>query len=130
MELHLTIVGILLMLISALHFFFPWYFKWKEDLASLDPVNKSMHYSHTFFLVLILIFNAILALFYQDELIQTSFGKTIAGGIAIFWGIRLIYQWFGFPMKLWKGKAFETSIHILFTFIWSYLAFVFYQVAT
>ena len=34
-------------------------------------------------------------------------------------------QFFGYSSELWKGKKFETVIHVLFVFIWTYLSVVF-----
>jgi hypothetical protein len=64
-----------------------------------------------------------------NELIETSFGKKIAAGLGIFWAARLFIQFFGYSSKLWKGKTFETSIHILFAFLWTYFSFIFWMIA-
>jgi hypothetical protein len=67
----------------------------------------------------------ILCLTSGSELMATSFGKRIAFGIGIFWIIRLVIQFFGYSSQLWKGKRFETAVHILFSILWTYLSGVF-----
>jgi hypothetical protein len=42
-----------------------------------------------------------------------------------FWAIRLFIQFFGYSTKLWKGKPFETSVHLLFSLFWAYLSLIF-----
>jgi hypothetical protein len=37
----------------------------------------------------------------------------------------LYVQFFVYSTKLWKGKAFETMAHILFSLFWTYVSTVF-----
>jgi len=69
----------------------------------------------------------LLCLTSANELLNTGLGKRILLGLAIFWVVRLIVQFFGYSSKLWKGKSFETTIHIVFSIFWIYLAIVFIQ---
>jgi hypothetical protein len=68
----------------------------------------------------------LLCLSSADELIETSLGKKIALGLGVFWSIRLFIQFFGYSADLWKGKAFETIVHILFSLLWAYVSIVFW----
>jgi hypothetical protein len=68
----------------------------------------------------------LLCLSSADELIETSLGKKIALGLGVFWSIRLFIQFFGYSADLWKGKAFETLVHILFSLLWAYVSIVFW----
>ena len=38
-------------------------------------------------------------------------------GLAIFWTVRLGVQFFGYSSVLWRGKTFETIVHILFSIL-------------
>jgi hypothetical protein len=104
---------------------FPRYFNWKNELDSLSLINKQMMYVHTFFVALIVFLMGILCLTSSIDLIDTIFGKKICLGLGTFWIIRLVTQFFGYSSKLWKGKTFETLVHILFIFLWTYLSIVF-----
>jgi hypothetical protein len=57
--------------------------------------------------------------------VQTPLGKRVCLGLGIFWGIRLYVQFFGYSSQLWRGKTFETVMHIIFSVYWSYLTAVF-----
>ena len=125
MELHLKIIGVLLVLLGAMHFFFPRYFYWKQELAGLSLLNRQMMYVHLFFIGFIVFLNGLLCLTSSQELLTTTLGKRICLGIGIFWAARLYIQFFGYSPQLWRGKAFETTIHILFTGLWTYCSTIF-----
>ena len=128
MELHLKVIGFLLIGLSFIHVLFPKYFNWKEDLASLSLINRQMMKVHTFFLALIVFMMGVLCVSSPKLLLQTELGNIVALGLSIFWGIRLIFQLFVYSPKLWKGKVFETFVHIVFIFFWLYMTIVFWKV--
>jgi hypothetical protein len=68
----------------------------------------------------------ILCLSYPHELVDTNLGRSIALGLAIFWFLRLVFQFFVYSPSLWKGKSFETIIHIVFSALWIYLTVLFF----
>lgn len=129
MHLHLKIIGVLLIALALVHIFFPKYFNWDKELASLSLINQQLIWVHTLFIALTIFLMGLLCLTSSDELIETNLGKKIAAGLGIFWVIRLFIQFFGYSSKLWKGKTFETSVHILFIFLWTYLSFIFWAIA-
>jgi hypothetical protein len=122
---HIQFIGIAFLLLGFVHIIFPKYFNWKIDLAALSLINRQMMVVHTFFIALVVVLMGLLCIFCADELTQTTLGKKISGGLAIFWGIRMFIQFFGYSSKLWKGKAFETTVHILFSLFWMYITSVF-----
>jgi hypothetical protein len=128
MELQLKIIGILLILLAIIHVIFPRYFNWTTELASLSLVNKQMMYVHTFFIALTVLLMGVLCLTSSTQLIETDLGKKICLGFGVFWAIRLLIQFFGYSSKLWKGKIFETVVHIVFSFLWVYLSYVFLNI--
>lgn len=125
MELHLKITGILLLILAFIHVIFPKYFSWKQELSSLSMINRQMFYVHTFFIAFIVLLIGILCLTSANELIETTLGKRISLGLGIFWIIRLLIQFFGYSPKIWKGKTFETTVHILFSILWAYFSILF-----
>jgi len=125
MELQLKIIGILLVILSAIHIVFPKYFNWKIELNSLSLINRQLMYIHSFFIAFAVFLIGILCLTSAAELTNTSLGKKISLGLGIFWSVRLFIQFFGYSSKLWKGKAFETFIHIFFSVLWIYLSAIF-----
>lgn len=128
MEIHLKIIGFLLMILALIHAIFPSYFNWKEELAHLSLINKQLMYVHTFFIALVVFLFGVLSFFAASDLINTALGRYISLGFAIFWGIRLFFQFFVYSSELWKGKLFETIAHILFSLLWLYLIVIYTMV--
>lgn len=129
MEIHLKIIGVLLVILSLIHIGFPKLFKWDTELRSLSLINRQMMWIHTFFIAITLLLMGILCLMSADEMISTKLGKRICAGLGIFWTIRLCIQFWGYSPQLWRGKKIETGIHLLFTLFWIYLSFIFCMIA-
>ena len=125
MELHLQIIGCCLILLGLVHTIFPKQFNWKRELSSLSTMNREMMYIHTFFIAFTLILVGMLCLTSSTELIETTLGKRVCLGLGIFWTVRLYIQFFGYSSSTWRGKPFETIVHILFSIFWAYLSFIF-----
>jgi len=125
MDLHLKIIGILLIVLALIHFSFPKYFDWKQELRSLSLMNRQMMYVHTFFIAFLVFLIGVLCLTSSNELLNTAIGKKISLCLGLFWLVRLCVQFFGYSSKIWKGKSFETVVHILFSIFWAYLSTVF-----
>lgn len=129
MHFHVKIIGYLLIVLALVHIIFPKYFKWDKELSAISLINRQMMTVHTFFIALTVFLMGILCVTSTNELIDTNLGKRISLGLGIFWTIRLLIQFFGYSSKLWKGKSFETSVHIVFTLLWTYLSFIFWTIA-
>lgn len=128
MQIQLKIIGILLLALALVHTVFPKYFRWRKELTLLSLINRQMLMIHTFFIALTVFLIGLLCLISTNELIDTKLGKNISLGLGIFWTIRLFIQFFGYSSKLWKGRTFETSVHIVFIFLWSYLSYIFWAI--
>jgi hypothetical protein len=125
MELHLKFIGISLFLLAWLHAVFPARFEWKKDLQHISLINRQLMYVHTFFIALAVLLMGVLCFTSATELVQTPLGKRVCVGLGVFWGFRLYVQFFVYSPKLWRGKTFETAVHILFVLFWTYLPIVF-----
>jgi hypothetical protein len=125
MQIHLKIIGVLLIALGLIHIFFPKYFNWNKELKSLSLINRQMMTVHTFFIAFTVFLMGLLCFTSSTELIETNLGKKISLGLGIFWTIRLFIQFFGYSRELWKGKIFETAMHIIFSLLWGYLSFIF-----
>jgi hypothetical protein len=128
MIIQLQIIGTLLMFLAAIHIGFPKYFNWKIELKSLSLINNQMMTTHTFFIALTVFLIGLLCFSSPIELIETNLGKKISLGLGAFWLIRLVFQLFVYSPKLWKGKKFETIMHIIFTIFWVYMSVVFLKI--
>lgn len=129
MYLHIKVIGLLLIALALVHIIFPKYFNWKNELKSLSLINKQMMTLHAFFIAFMVFLMGLLCLISTTDLINTKLGKTISFGLGIFWTTRLLVQFFGYSSKLWKGKTFETIVHILFSTLWLYFSIIFFTTA-
>jgi len=111
------------------HAIFPKYFDWKKDLAGLKLANRQMMHVHTFFVALTVFLMGFLCLTSSHEITGTPLGRKVALGLAVFWTARLFIQFFGYSPQLWKGKMFETTVHIAFSVFWAYVSAVFITIS-
>ena len=125
MELHIKIIGFLLIALALVHAGFPKYFSWKQQLQPLSLINRQLMYVHSFFIALVILLIGILCLTSAKELMETKLGGRLCLGLGIFWIIRLFIQFFGYSSKNWKGKPFETRVHIFFSLLWFYMTSIF-----
>lgn len=125
MDVHIKIVGSLLIALSLMHIVIPKYFKWEQELAQLSLITKQIFYVHTFFIAFIVLLMGLLCLGYSRELVEDPFGKVISLGMFGFWLTRLIFQFLVYSPKVWRGKRFETVIHVIFALTWAYFTGVF-----
>lgn len=128
MELHLKIIGIILILLSVIHVRFPRYFNWAKELGGMSLINRQMMYTHTFFVALVVFLMGVLCLTSAALLVSSELGQRICLGLGTFWGLRLFFQFFVYSKELWKGKRFESAVHIMFSLLWVYFTVVFLMV--
>ena len=88
-------------------------------------MNRQMMYIHSIFIAFFVFLVGVLCVTSSHELVTTTLGKTISLGLGIFWTARLIVQFFGYSSKIWRGKRFETVVHVLFCLFWAYVSVVF-----
>lgn len=125
MESLLRLSGILMIVLALLHAVFPRYFKWEQELRVITPLTRQIHYIHTFFIALTVLLVGLLCLTSASELLTTDLGRRASFGIFIFWFCRLLVQFFGYSSSLWRGKPFETAVHIVFSLLWTFFSVVF-----
>ena len=128
MELQLKLIGVLLIVLALIHIGLPRYFDWKNNLVSLSPFNKQVFKVHTFFIALVVFLMGVLCISSADLLINTELGRRVSLGLGIFWATRMFFQFFVYSKDLWRGKTFETIIHIIFSCLWIYFSVIFLKV--
>jgi hypothetical protein len=120
--------GVILICLALIHIGFPGYFRWKKDLSAASLINRQMMYVHTFFIALTIFLMGIICIYNNHDLIYTTLGRQLMLAFSIFWFTRFVFQLFVYSPALWKGKRFETIVHILFTLLWMYFTVVFFIV--
>lgn len=129
MQLQLEFIGALLVVLALLHAGFAWYFDWRREFAPLSLINRQMMYVHTFFVALAVLLMGLLCLTSAAGLVGTPLGHRVALGLGVFWLARLLIQFFGYSAALWRGKRFETVVHVVFSLLWAYVSGVFLLVS-
>src|SRR4051812_33234085 len=126
LALPLKIAGWGLLLLALIHAAFPRRFNWSAELAALSPMNRQMMQVHTLFVALMVGLMGTLCAFGSAALLApTSLGRWVSIGFAIFWSVRGYCQWFVYSPELWRGKRFETGMHVLFSLVWTLLTALF-----
>lgn len=125
MNILIEFTGAILIFLALLHGIFPRYFNWKKETASCGLLTRQILYVHTFFIALTVFLMGLLCVTSASELLNTTVGKRIAMGMGFFWLCRLLIQFFGYSPQLWRGKIFETVIHVLFSMLWTWLSALF-----
>ena len=125
MLLQLRVIGFALVVLALLHAAFARYFNWRVEFAPVSLINRQMMYVHTFFVAFMVLLMGVLCLTSAPDLLATPLGRRVALGCGVFWLARLLIQFFGYSPELWRGKRFETVVHVVFIGFWSYLSAVF-----
>ena len=125
-ELQLRLAGALQIALAALHVVFPKRFNWKEELGRISLLNRQMFVVHTVFICVVLVLFGSLSLLAPHALLDpTPLSRLVLGGIAAFWGLRLVVQLFVYDVRLWRGDRFNTVVHVAFCMLWAYLVAVY-----
>ena len=95
-------------------------------MARLSLLNRQIFQVHSIFLVLMLALISALLLTSADALLEpTRLSRAVLAGLTIFWGLRMLMQWFFYSPELWRGHRFNTAMHCVFSTIWVYVTGVF-----
>jgi hypothetical protein len=123
---NLRAAGVLLALLVVVNLFVPSRFGWRADMAKLSLINRQIFQAHSVFLVLILALSSAFLLTSADALLEPSrLSRAILLGLTIFWGLRMVMQWFFYSPDIWRGRRFFTVMHVVFSITWIYMTAVF-----
>ncbi len=81
------------------HLMFWRLFRWKQDLALLTAINRSVMQILNLCLTFIFLVMAYVSFFHIPELISTNLGKTLLVAFSTFWFLRMIEQVVFFGVK-------------------------------
>ena len=124
--IHLRIIGVLLALLVVVNLCVPWHLNWRHEMAQLSLLNRQIFQVHSLFIVLTLGLFSALLLTSGDALLEPSrLSRAILAGLTIFWGVRMLMQWFYYSPEVWRGNRFNTVIHGIFSAVWIYMTATF-----
>jgi len=73
---------------------------WKTELTKLNDLSRHIIWTHGGYVWLTILTFGLVSVFFPEHLVSNHpLGIAISGFIAIFWGIRLFIQFFGFDAK-------------------------------
>jgi hypothetical protein len=122
----LRISGVALLGLFCLNFFLPRQFKWSEELTRLSLINRRIFQVHAVFIAMILLMMGSLLVAIPDSLLKPdALARAVLIGFTLFWGARLLFQLFFYDAELWRGKPFETLMHVTFSGLWIFLTATF-----
>jgi hypothetical protein len=99
---------------------------WKGDLAKLPPLSRQLIWVHGAFIVLIIVGFGMLAVALPGELASgTLLARAICLLIAVFWGARLVVQFFVFDAKPYLRHWFLALGYNGLTLVFLFHAIVF-----
>jgi hypothetical protein len=123
---HLHVIGVLMAALVVVNLFVPGRFRWRDEMARLSLVNRQIFQAHTIFIVLTVAMFSALLLTSADALLEpTRLSRAILAGLTLFWGLRMLMQWFFYSPAIWRGDRFNTVMHGVFSIAWVYITATF-----
>lgn len=123
---HLRFIGVLMAALAVVNFFVPGRLHWREEMARLSLVNRQIFQAHTVFIILTVAMFSVLLLTAAETLLEpTRLSRLVLGGLTLFWGLRMLMQWFFYSPETWRGNQFFTAVHVIFSVTWVYVSGVF-----
>jgi len=126
MAFNLRLVGLMMIALVFVNLLVPRRFRWREELAGVSLLNRQIFQVHGMFIVLTLALFAVLLLTSSDALLVPSpLSRAVLAGLTIFWGARMLAQWFVYSPDIWRGNRFRTVMHYVFSVTWIYVTVTF-----
>ena len=123
---HLRVVGVVMACLVVVNLVVPRRFHWREEMSRLSLLNRQIFQAHNVFLILTLaLFSALLLTSGAALLEPTRLSRAILAGLTVFWGLRMLMQWYFYSPLIWRGHRFNTVMHYVFSVVWVYVTTVF-----
>jgi hypothetical protein len=105
-ETMIFIGGVFNLGFAIFHLMFWRLFRWKDELALLTIINRSVMQILNLCLILVFIVMAYISFFNTTELISTNLGRALLVAFSLFWFLRMIEQVIFFGIKKTVSGAF------------------------
>lgn len=125
LPLNLTIAGVLMLGLAAMHVALPGFLGWYRELVLLSPVSREVSYVHCFFIGLTCLLWGLLALLGSRALLEPgTVNRLVLSGAVAFWASRLVIQVLVFNRHA-RRSACWLVLSVAGTGLWVYLTAVF-----
>lgn len=105
-ETLIVIGGLYNLALAVFHLLFWKLFNWKQDLATLTPLNRAIVQILNLCLTFVLLVFAYISFLHASELLHSKLGRSLLALIAIFWFLRTIEQIIFFGLRCKASIAF------------------------
>ncbi|MDH3670553.1 MAG: hypothetical protein OES46_05245 [Gammaproteobacteria bacterium] len=105
-ETLILIGGLYNLALAVFHLLFWKLFNWKQDLASLTPLNRAVVQILNLCLTFVFLVFAYISFFHANELLHSKLGRSLLALMAIFWFLRAIEQIIFFGLRRKASIAF------------------------
>lgn len=124
LAVNLTIAGVLLLGLGALHVALPVVLQWNREFAGASRLNREVSYVHCFFIGLTCLLWGLLPLTAGQSLLQPRpVTRLVLTGAVIFWASRLVIQLLVFNRHARESPSWR-ALSITGTGLWLYLTAV------
>jgi hypothetical protein len=124
LQLNLTVTGVLLVGLGALHIALPAVLGWHRELAGASAINREVSYVHCYFIGLACVLWGLLPLSAGSLLVQPGHvTRLVVIGAVSFWASRLIIQLTVFNRHARQSAAW-LALSTAGTILWLYLTAV------
>ena len=105
-ETLIVIRGLYNLALAVFHLLFWKLFNWKQDLATLTPLNRAVVQILNLCLTFVFLVFAYISFLHANELLHSKLGRLLLALIAIFWFLRAIEQIIFFGLRRKASIAF------------------------
>lgn len=124
LPLHLTVVGVLLVALGAVHLVLPRTLRWDADLQAVSILNRQVSYVHCYFIGLACLLWGLLPIAAGPALLQPNpVTRLVLIGAVAFWASRLVIQLAVFNRHA-ADSAPWCALSIAGTGLWLYLTVI------
>lgn len=98
--------------LAGFHLGFWRMFRWREELAQLHPANRGVMQALNAMLTFVFLLMAGLQVLRADEMVASPLGRTLMGGLMLFWVVRAALQ----PV-FFRGLPTATNVAFVLLFL-------------
>lgn len=121
---HLTLVGLVLLVLGLVHVALPRVLGWEHELAGASLLNRQVSYVHCYFIGMACVLWGLLPLVAGPHLLDPDpVTRVVLVGAVAFWGSRLVIQLAVFNRHARRSRAW-CAVSLAGTGLWAYLTVV------
>ena len=125
LEMHVRIMGALMLTLAAANVGLPRWLRWGEELKRLSLLNRQVVVVHAAFVGLITGLLGLMSVVYARELLErTALARAVVIGLGVFWGARFLVQLVVCAKRSWRGTGTDAVLQFLFAGLCAYFATV------